>query len=290
MHNMFLDPTGKHLLISLQNGDILYLHHKWKKPRMLTKAKGFLVESVGWNRASNEATTKEILLGSDRGAIYEVEIEPTEEAILNLKKQVDKTFKLVHRLREGSPVTGLRIETFPSNNRKFFILATTPSCIFTFIGTPNPAGGPMLYESIFQSAASSGPFLEMPAELKSSMIGFFVPNPGKPANSFAWLTSPGVYYGSFVFGSQAAGENVIDAARLLPYPTLTASRTGVVAGRTPISGAQAPATAAVPLSIAVTEFHFLLLYPDRVLAMCRLNEEVVLETYFPPVLRVFLSF
>jgi len=36
---LFLDPTGKHLVIGLENGENLYLNQKWKKPKPLSKSK-----------------------------------------------------------------------------------------------------------------------------------------------------------------------------------------------------------------------------------------------------------
>ena len=40
----------------------------------------------------------------------------------------------------------------------------------------------------------------------------------------------------------------------------------------------------VPLSIALTEFHFLLLYKDRIAAVCNLNEKLTYEEILPLVI------
>jgi hypothetical protein len=84
------------------------------------------------------------------------------------------------------------------------------------------------------------------------------------AQSFAWLTVPGIYHGSLVFGSQNPGEHVIDNAQLLQYPTNPAE-------------SDEPQLDFVPLSIAMTEFHFILMYKDRLRAICHLNDEIVYE-------------
>ena len=39
IHNIFFDPTGKHLLISLESGDNFYLNSRWKKVKALPKFK-----------------------------------------------------------------------------------------------------------------------------------------------------------------------------------------------------------------------------------------------------------
>ena len=35
--NIYLDPTGKHLIIVTEGEDTYYLYEKWKKPKLMTK-------------------------------------------------------------------------------------------------------------------------------------------------------------------------------------------------------------------------------------------------------------
>lgn len=37
----------------------------------------------------------------------------------------------------------------------------------------------------------------------------------------------------------------------------------------------------IPISVALTEFHFVLLYKDRVRAICQLNDQIVYEEMIP---------
>lgn len=39
----------------------------------------------------------------------------------------------------------------------------------------------------------------------------------------------------------------------------------------------------IPISVALTEFHFVLLYKDRVRAICQLNDQIVYEEMIPMV-------
>lgn len=39
----------------------------------------------------------------------------------------------------------------------------------------------------------------------------------------------------------------------------------------------------IPISVALTEFHFILLYKDRVRAICQLNDQIVYEEMIPVV-------
>jgi hypothetical protein len=78
------------------------------------------------------------------------------------------------------------------------------------------------------------------------------------------MTTAGVYHGSLKIDSEA--EDHIDNAQLLPYPALT----GLGAGD-------------LPLSLALTEFHFLILYKDRIVGICSLNDHVAYEEQLPVV-------
>lgn len=42
----------------------------------------------------------------------------------------------------------------------------------------------------------------------------------------------------------------------------------------------------IPISVALTEFHFVLLYKDRVRAICQLNDQIVYEEMIPMVITV----
>ncbi|CAG8446869.1 13007_t:CDS:10, partial [Dentiscutata heterogama] len=77
---------------------------------------------------------------------------------------------------------------------------------------------------------------------------------------------PGIYHGSLVFGSQ---DHVIDSAKLLPYPSI------------PSENDPSTLITECPLSIALTEFHFILLYKERVRAICLLNDQIVYEEIIP---------
>lgn len=82
------------------------------------------------------------------------------------------------------------------------------------------------------------------------------------------LLGPGVFHGFFSFGSQEVGDGVIDSANLLPYPA--------VAVDDEIEGMETGGTVAeIPLSICLTEFHFILLYRNRVHGIRSLDDTLV---------------
>ncbi|CAB4425152.1 unnamed protein product [Rhizophagus irregularis] len=275
IYKIFFDPTGRHLLITTEQGENFYLFEKWKKAKVLSKFKGIIIESVGWNRfngSSSDTSTKKILIGSRNGMIFEAEIEPTDEFF----KKEEKFCKQVYSLNRNVPITGLRIEQFPATTRKYLIVAATPTRLYQFIGNATPSKDDevaSMFENLFASYAINPVFQELPGDLTYSELQFYSQYQYQDlhyqgtAKNFAWLTGPGIYHGSLVFGSQDTGDSVIDSAKLLPYPS-TANN-------------DSTAVAEFPLSSALTEFHFILLYKERVKAICQLNDQVVFDDVIP---------
>lgn len=91
MSNLFLDPLGHHLLITLvpRNGDspppeLYYLHRKATKLKQAGKFKGHEITAVGWNFSNTSDTTSgPILLGTSKGLIFETEIGLETDKIFN---------------------------------------------------------------------------------------------------------------------------------------------------------------------------------------------------------------
>jgi hypothetical protein len=138
------------------------------------------------------------------------------------------------------PVTGLYFEQFPVNNRKYFVMATTTTRIYQFIGFIGPStngshspslngtstttdedrgGERALFENLFSKYDVNPGYQELPGELPHSELHFFsrfheLQQQGI-AESFAWLTGPGIYHGALVYGSQNVGDSVVDDVQLL---------------------------------------------------------------------------
>lgn len=76
--------AGSHLLISLSSSECLYLNRNTQKVRGLSRWRGHLIESVGWNKLlGTETNTGPILVGTSQGAIFEAEISATEGSLFN---------------------------------------------------------------------------------------------------------------------------------------------------------------------------------------------------------------
>lgn len=101
-----------------------------------------------------ESSTKEFLIGTRNGLIFEAELEPTAE----LFKKEERYFKQVYSIQTNMPITGIRMEQFPVTRRKYYVIAVTPTRIYQFIGTvsPNSSNGVIggsedkaMFESLF---------------------------------------------------------------------------------------------------------------------------------------------
>ncbi|SPO29951.1 related to DigA protein [Ustilago trichophora] len=356
-HKMYADPSGVHLLLAMRNGDNYYWASGWRKARLLPKLKGNIIESVAWNResqASNSgagvarkrvtnahpalSSTREILVGTRSGDIYEVVItapvgsDPDDGDIFDKiarrtagngaeRGDVDRVVRHMTTLPERQPVTGLAAETFPRANqsssaantsagasssselRRAVVIATTSTRIYEFVGVlaksrSDESDSHSLYDKLFLPyRGDSSPNLksELPGDLPYSELHTWTPTSSKHVSALAWLTGPGVYHGLLSYPHDAtAGDSVIESANLLPYPAIaiedensnsptkrrsrisTASNggdSGFGHGATPITE--------IPLSIALTEFHFVLLYEDRVMAISSLDDQVIFEEALP---------
>ena len=107
---------------------------------------------------------------------------------------------------------------------------------------------------------------------------------GRP-DSFALLTGVGVYHGRLLFSSQGPGDSVITDCALIPFPEHDDAQERAKAVLSPVATATGQPSGTgpeAPISMAVTEFHFLLLYPDRLAALSRISGELVLSVPLAP--------
>ncbi len=152
IHKVFLDPSGRHILVTSTQGENWYLYRGWKKARQL---KGFkmIIESVAWNKSallgsSNQTSTREILIGGRNGTIYEAVLDAQEDFFKSQERYLQSVFTLPER----QPVTGLKFHLFPAKDpRRALVIATTPSRIYQFVGVPDRRSddGGRVFSSLF---------------------------------------------------------------------------------------------------------------------------------------------
>ena len=163
IYKLFMDPSGRHIVVTSTQGQNWYLYRTWKKPRQL---KGFkmVIESIAWNKAallstSNSTSTREILIGAKNGIIYEAVLDAEEDFF----KSQERYLQAVFTLPERHPITGLRFDLFPSSEqKKALIVVTTPTRIYQFIGTPDRKSeeGGKVFSSLFATYRDNVPSMQ----------------------------------------------------------------------------------------------------------------------------------
>ncbi|KAJ2932742.1 hypothetical protein H1R20_g4331, partial [Candolleomyces eurysporus] len=267
LYKIFMDPSGRHIIITSQQGENWYLYKTWKKPRQL---KGFkmVIESVAWNKtallsSSHLTSTREILIGGRNGTIYEAVLDAEDDFF----KSQERYLQAVFSLPERHPITGIKFDYTPATDpKRALVLVTTPTRIYQFSGPvdrkPDENG------RVFSSLFAQYQILELPGNLTYSELQFFTPNPSQALSQpkrLAWLTGQGIFHGTINF--ESSSEDHIDSAQLLQYPSLATS--------------PGKENQEVPLSLAVTEFHFVLLYKDRIVGICNLDDKKTYEEIMP---------
>ena len=222
---LFADThTGVALLATLGGAaETIYFYKS--KARALGKLKGVGVTAVAWLRAeasaakadSKAADTREVLIGSSTGTLYEAAIEP----------QRTKYFRQLHAFHPMGPVLGLTVEAFPSDARlagtvaRWHVLAATPSRLFEFIGGPTLEG---VFHEAVGGGGSGGRPAGMPIEqLRDGEAVEHSPSlslcyrAAGSATAFTWATGAGLFHGGLVFGAARADSAIYDFGRLR-YP------------------------------------------------------------------------
>lgn len=318
VYSLAVDPTGRHILIctvSAGSGTAYYCN--WilnnsgssssNKPvaRELTGLRGYIIETVAWNPASqntatavsgttvntttkknlpNEERTGTILLGTVNGRIVSCSIEDKKE------RNVTRLFDTNSGSGEILPITSLRWDSWGTSdtNTQHFILAVTgkPLRYYEF------SGGPSI-ETVFANAANKSQlFHEIrggPTETKISpdlYITYASTNPNKP-ETVTFLTGVGLYTGRVQYNA-SGGSGTIADPKLLPYPSFSTSTTKSLNPSNDISSTNYNSNSSsasimvtpVPIGLAVTPFHYLLLYRQRIVAVSRISHGIIFEQAF----------
>ncbi|RDX50413.1 hypothetical protein OH76DRAFT_1402447 [Lentinus brumalis] len=279
IYKLFLDPSGRHLLVTSMQGENWYFYRGWKKPRQLKSFK-MIIESVAWNKAAllssaHSTSTREMLIGARNGTIYEAVLDAEEDFFKSQERYLQPVFTLPER----HPVTGLKFDMFPPLDvRKALVLVTTATRIYQFVGVPDRRSedGGRVFSALFGSYRDTAPkIVELPGNMDYSELHVYSPNADQAYSlprSVAWMNAAGIYHGNLDF--ESTSDDLIDGAQLLPYPIMASSPS-----LSPTR--QNTASSTVPISMSLTEFHFLLLYRDRVLGISNLNEQLAYEELLP---------
>uniref|UniRef100_A0A0D9X4Z4 Uncharacterized protein n=1 Tax=Leersia perrieri TaxID=77586 RepID=A0A0D9X4Z4_9ORYZ len=252
VHRVFLDPGGKHCIATVvyPGGAETYYHHaRWPRPKPIPRLRNALVNAVAWNRQTiTEASTKEVILGTEDGHIIEIAADEADKK----EKYVKNLFQL-SELQEG--IKGLQMETaVVGNATRFYVMAVTPTRLYSFTGIGS-------LETVFANYTGRAiHFMELPGDIPNSELHFFIKQ--RRAKHFGWLSGAGIYHGELNFGAQhsstSGDENFVENKGFFDYSKLGESGTK-------------------PRSFALSEFHFLLLIRDKIKVVNRISQQIVEE-------------
>ncbi|TYK07051.1 vacuolar protein sorting-associated protein 18-like protein [Cucumis melo var. makuwa] len=164
IHRVFVDPGGSHCITTIVGtggADTFYMHAKWSKPRLLARLKGLVVNTVAWNRQHiTEASTKEVILGTDNGQLFELAVDE--------KEKKEKYVKFLFELAElPEAFMDLQMETTNVlNGMRYYVMAVTPTRLYSFTGTGS-------LETVFSTYLERAVhFMELPGEIPNRQVAF----------------------------------------------------------------------------------------------------------------------
>lgn len=196
LYKLFMDPSGRHIIITSTQGQNWYLYRTWKKPRQLKTFNKLVIESIGWNKAamlsnSQPTSTREILIGARNGTIYEAMLNAEEDFFKSQERYLQPVFSLP----ELHPITGVKYDVFPpSDPRRALVVVTTPSRIYQFVGAPDRRADESgrIFTSLFAAYRDTVPkILELPGDTQHSELHYYTSNPDQALSlprSLAWMT------------------------------------------------------------------------------------------------------
>ncbi|OLY84365.1 Vacuolar protein sorting-associated protein 18-like protein [Smittium mucronatum] len=265
--SIFMSPRANHVFVSMPSGDNYYHFHNWTSAACLSQLKGKIVTSIWWNKTGYEdfddLNSGPILLGTNNGEIIEIELNGSDKS----GKRTLKYSTLVYQAPVPEKISSLNVLSFPGRQNQMLVFITTPTRLYQIIGalrTGKDRGTSpktlSIFLSFFSKFGSSPNYLEMGQDTGSGDFCLFSKyleySLDSSPNSFAWLTSNGVYFGGLSYGSQQAGDSVIESANLIPYSDNLHD---------------------VASHVLLTEFHILILIDNHIKAISRLNGEVVFD-------------
>lgn len=104
IEQIFIDPTGSHIIVSLRNLDNYYLNSRTlatQRPKKISKVQG-LIECIAFDRQNaTETSTKTFLIGTSNGTIHEMSLDHTGK---------EKMCNVVYQLERNIPITSIYFE------------------------------------------------------------------------------------------------------------------------------------------------------------------------------------
>ncbi|KAL4942639.1 hypothetical protein BDV06DRAFT_191705 [Aspergillus oleicola] len=272
IRRMFLDPSASHLIITTTLGENFYLHTQSRQPKPLSRLKGLLIESVAWSPLLPTASTREILFGTTDGQVWETYIEPSTE----FYRREERYATSIYRTQDGSAVTGVWAETLPTKPEQRRVLIATHGRLSSFVGRTGRSGregGGSIYADLLGRETPIVHEIARPSGSAPSSLAVSPPGPhghnvdGQPEKEFAWLSSEGIHHGLLPYSAEKMNSPFESSTMLVRsiFPATESARGGKKLIQNPIT------------AMTLSEWHVLVLVEGRVVAVNRMNDEIVFD-------------
>lgn len=269
VRRLFLDPTASHLIISTTSGENYYLHTQSRQPKPLSRLKNVTIDAVAWNPSQPTASTREILIGSPDGNVYETYIESSTE----FYRREEKYLKLIHKT-EG-PVTGLWIEEVPDRSDYRRVLIAANGRLLFFVGRigAGHGGSSSIFTKLFDSenpavrtaggANSQSGVLVVTPEVPGS-----VADNAKSERIFGWQSGQGLVHGKLwaLPSTPETGGMIFADSMTLPVVPATTQRLSNPRSKNVVNHGP---------FVALTQWHILQIIDNRIIANNRLDHSVI---------------
>lgn len=269
--HLFMDPAfGTHIFVSVitskNTNELLYLnvsfHNKLTNVTTYFKSQDTEITAVAWNKPNiSIQRTSQTLLGTSKGLIYEVDIKCENEKLF--QNSLDVYSKEMFNIGKGEsrPITGLEFSQFENCPQAYFVLATTANRFYQFVGQTDVNDERSVFAKLFSNYLNvlEG-FIEIPNSNPLSELRLYdckedgdVCKRKYTPYAFGWhIFGRGIIYGQLQLHWEEGVSSVCTQNREIDY--------------------QFPQP--IPISFLLTEFHVLLLYVDRIVAISVLTKEV----------------
>lgn len=161
IYKIFLDPSGRHLIVSSEQGENWYYFRGWKRFKLLKNFSRIVIQCIAWNSprllsSPHSTSSGEMLIGATNGLLYEALLEAEDDFF----KSQERYLHSVYNLPEHQAITGVSFEQYTAvDPGRLLVLMTTSSRIYQFSGylERRPGDGLMLFSSFFEKYRDASP-------------------------------------------------------------------------------------------------------------------------------------
>lgn len=270
VYKLFLDPSGQHLIVSLQSTknpndslETLYIPWKSKKIRVVGKLRGHTVSAVAWSqRNSSELISGPIICGTTKALLFELELSSDESMF---QSGLESYSKQIMNLGKCEEISGVEILPCPSDDLVYVILCSTKTRLYTFKGEIHSTENRPLFADIFVPFKDNiDNYVEYKGSNVVSVLKLYYQPSTMMASSFAWTTSHGIHYATLNWSK--TGNDISDEVQLIKV--------------TRDSGSSKLLTQD-GVGLVVTPFHLLIPRANEVCVVCVLSEKVLVIDRIP---------